>query len=80
MFNTTARAVFDERLKKVHAMPAGDLVASETELNYIQGFVSYALWRGDIDHDESSQMNGSIAAARAARVSRLCQSTPRMHA
>jgi hypothetical protein len=80
MFNSTARAVFDERLKKIHAMPAGDLVGSESELNYLQGFVSYALWNGDIDHQESSQMNSNLAAARSARVSRLCSATERMHA
>jgi hypothetical protein len=79
MFNSTARAVFDERLKKIHAMPAGDLVGSESELNYLQGFVSYALWSGDIGYEEVSQMNSSLAAARSARVSRLCSATERMH-
>jgi hypothetical protein len=80
MFNSTARAVFDERLKKIHAMPAGDLVGSESDLNYLQGFISYALWRGDIDYDESTQMNSSLTEARSARVSRLCSATERMHA
>lgn len=80
MFNTTARAVFDERLKKIHAMPAGDLVGSESELSYLQGFISYALWSGDIGHEETTQMNSSLAAARANRISRLCQATERMHA
>jgi len=80
MFNTTARAVFDERLKKIHAMPAGDLVGSESELSYLAGFVSYALWSGDISHEEVSRMNSSLTAARSARVSRLCSATERMHA
>lgn len=80
MFNSTARAVFDERLKKIHAMPAGDLVGSESELNYLQGFVSYALWNGDIGYEEVSQMNSSLSEARSARVSRLCSATARMHA
>jgi hypothetical protein len=80
MFNSTARTVFDERLKKIHAMPAGDLVGSETELSYLQGFISYALWNGDIGHQESTQMNSSLTAARSARVSRLCSATERMHA
>ena len=78
MFNATAKTLFDERLKKIHAMPAGDLVGSESELNYLQGFVSYALFAGDIGHEESTQMNSVINAARALRVSRLCQSTERM--
>lgn len=80
MFNTTARAVFDERLKKIHAMPAGDLVGSESELNYLQGFVSYALWAEHIGHEESTQLNSLLAAARNQRVSRICQATERMHA
>jgi hypothetical protein len=80
MFNATARTVFDERLKKIHAMPAGDMVASESELNYLQGFVSYALWCGDIGHEESSQMSSCLMVARTARVSRLCSATERMHA
>lgn len=80
MFNSTARTVFDERLKKIHAMPAGDLVGSETELSYLQGFISYALWNGDIGHQESTKMNSSLTAARSARVSRLCSATERMHA
>ncbi len=80
MFNSTARAVFDERLKKIHAMPAGDLVGSESELSYLSGFVSYALWCGDISHEEVSQMNSSLTAARSARISRLCSATERMHA
>jgi hypothetical protein len=80
MFNSTARAVFDERLKKIHAMPAGDLVGSESELNYLTGLVSYALFSGDIGHEESGQMISSLTAARSARVSRLCGATERMHA
>jgi hypothetical protein len=80
MFNSTARAVFDERLKKIHAMPAGDLVGSESELNYLTGMVSYALFTGDIGHEESGQMISSLTAARSARVSRLCSATERMHA
>jgi hypothetical protein len=80
MFNTTARAVFDERLKKIHAMPAGDLVGSESELNYLAGLISYALFRGDVSHEESGQMISSLTAARSARVSRLCSATERMHA
>jgi hypothetical protein len=80
MFNSTARAVFDERLKKVHAMPAGDLVGSESELNYLAGLVSYALFEGNIGHEESSQLNDQLNAARSLRVSRLCGSTERMHA
>lgn len=80
MFNNTARAVFDERLKKIHAMPAGDLVGSESELNYLAGLVTYALFAGDIEHEESSQMYSHINAARAMRVSRLCQSVSRISA
>lgn len=80
MFNSTARAVFDERLKKIHAMPAGDLVGSESELSYLAGLVNYALFAGDISHEEQGQMNSSLTAARSARVSRLCSATERMHA
>lgn len=80
MFNSTARAVFDERLKRIHAMPAGDLVGSESELNYLAGLVSYALFDSAITHEESSQMHSQLNAARALRVSRLCQSTSRMSA
>jgi hypothetical protein len=80
MFNSTARAVFDERLKRIHAMPAGDVVGSEAEMNYLAGLVSYALFVGDIEHEESTQLHNCINAARALRVSRLCQSAARMHA
>lgn len=80
MFNSTARAVFDERLKRIHAMPTGDVVGSEAEMNYLAGLVSYALFVGDIEHEESSQLHSHINAARALRVSRLCQSTSRMSA
>lgn len=80
MFNSTARAVFDERLKKIHAMPAGDVVGSEAEMNYLAGLVTYALFAGDIEHEESSRLHNHINNARALRVSRLCQSAPRVSA
>jgi hypothetical protein len=80
MFNSSARVLFDERLKKIHAMPAGDLVGSESELNYLAGLVTYALFSGDIKHEESRQMHDHINAARALRVSRLCGTAERMHA
>lgn len=80
MFNTTARAVFDERLKKIHAMPSGDLVGSESDLNYLAGLITYALFSEDISHEESSAMHSCLHAARAQRVARLCQSTSRISA
>lgn len=79
MFNSTARAVFDERLKVIYAMPAGDMVGSESELRYLQGLISYALFCGDICHEESGQLTSSLTAARSDRISRLCSATERMH-
>lgn len=80
MFNQTARSVFDERLKKIHAMPASDRDASEADLNYLAGLISYAFLDDQIGHEESTELHSQLNAARALRVSRLCQSIPRMSA
>jgi hypothetical protein len=49
-------------------------------MNYLAGLVSYALFVGDIEHEESTQLHSRINAARTLRVSRLCQSAARVHA
>ncbi|UJW20806.1 MULTISPECIES: hypothetical protein [Pseudomonas] len=73
MFNQTAQTVFDESIERALAVPPGELVASETELSYATGLVSYALFRGDISHDQAHLMHLRIRAARESRVARLCR-------
>ncbi|MNJ10047.1 hypothetical protein D3C77_42010 [compost metagenome] len=73
MFNQTARQLFDERINKAMEMPPGELVASESELNYAAGMVSYAMFRKDISHEEAQLMHLRIQSARQNRVARLCR-------
>ncbi|MEX5343067.1 hypothetical protein [Pseudomonas sp. I2] len=73
MFNPTARKVFAESIDRALAVPPGELVASETELSYAAGMVSYALFRGDITHDQAKLMHMRIHAARQRRVALLCR-------
>ncbi len=76
MFNPTAQKVFDESIDRALAVPPGGLVASETELSYAGGLVSYALFRGDITHDQAKLMHMRIQAARHRRVALLCRRHP----
>ncbi|MNJ61583.1 hypothetical protein D3C77_573770 [compost metagenome] len=73
MFNKTARQLFDERLSKVHTTPPGDLVATEAELSYAAGMVAYALFCGDIGHEEHNLINMRIDMARLGVVARQCR-------
>ncbi|TWC18145.1 hypothetical protein FBY06_11570 [Pseudomonas sp. SJZ085] len=73
MFNKTARVIFEEQLEKARNLDPGDLVASESELCYAAGFISYALLCGDIDHTESTLLHHRISAVRSNRVARLCR-------
>jgi len=74
MFNPTARKVFDESIERALAVLPGELVASETELSYASGMVSYALFRSDITYDQAQLMHLRIQAARQHRVALLCRS------
>ncbi|HDS0940916.1 TPA: hypothetical protein QDZ12_004214 [Pseudomonas putida] len=72
MFNPTAQKVFDESIDRALAVPPGELVTSETELSYAAGMISYALFRGDITHDQAKLMHMRIQSARHRRVALLC--------
>lgn len=71
MFNQTAKKVFDESIERALAVPPGELVAAEAELNYASGMVSYALFRGDITHEQAELMHMRVRAARQRRVALL---------
>lgn len=75
MFNQTAQKVFDESIDRALALPPGDLVASEAELNYASGLVSYALFRSDITHEQAELMHMRVRAARQRRVALLIRQT-----
>lgn len=52
------------------------LVASETEMSYAAGLISYALFSGDISHEQAKLMHMRIHSARARRVALLCRRQP----
>ena len=76
MFNQTAQKVFDESIDRALAVPPGELVASETEMSYAAGLISYALFSGDISHEQAQLMHMRIHSARARRVALLCRRQP----
>jgi len=71
MFNQTAKKVFDESIDRALAVPPGDLVAAEAELNYASGLVSYGLFAGDITHEQAELMHMRVRAARHRRIALL---------
>lgn len=76
MFNPTAQKVLDESIGRALAVPPGELVASETELSYAAGLISYALFNGDITHEQSQLMHMRLQSARHRRVALLCRQRP----
>ncbi|WPE28087.1 hypothetical protein PshuTeo1_38220 [Pseudomonas hunanensis] len=76
MFNPTAQKVFDENIERALALPPGELVGAEAELAAAAGMVSYALYRGDINHKQAELMHMRIHSTRARRVALLCRRPP----
>lgn len=76
MFNPTAQKTFDESIDRALAGPPGELVASESELSYAAGMISYALFRGDITHEQAQLMHMRLQSARHRRVALLCRQRP----
>ncbi|MBI6912468.1 hypothetical protein N7613_00925 [Pseudomonas juntendi] len=75
MFNQTAQTVFAESIERALAAPRELVAASEPELSYASGMISYALFRGDISHEQAELLRLRIHAARQQRLARLMRDT-----
>ena len=77
MINRTARSAFDNHLESAANMLMDHSLGFEHELGWAAGLVSYALFAGDITHEESALMHQRIRAVRSRRIALLCRSSRR---
>lgn len=73
MFNKTAREAFDDHLKKAESMSVHLGLAADHEFGWAYGLAEYALFTGDITHNESALLFHRVQAARSRRIVRICQ-------
>jgi hypothetical protein len=73
LINKTARSAFENHLANASGMSTAHILGFEHELGWAAGLISYALFAGDITHEESTLMHERIRAVRSRRVVLLCQ-------
>ncbi|MCO7567806.1 hypothetical protein NJI34_00170 [Pseudomonas sp. S 311-6] len=74
MFNPTARATLNDRIRTVLTQPPTDPVVTESELSYAAGMVAYALACGDINRQEADLQLMRLDMARMSVIARVTAS------